>query len=146
MRELIVASQGELHSNTKSLDGHDRDGANGGANRDKNERILLPVHRCYPVNHYGREDGHCKTVTKEPWLQSVVEEFVNSFDGLVRRRMENNDDRSKQTHGTTQLAQYAQPFLEEIRPENGTMARKKKKKKQTVSDQDTSKCTIRNLA
>lgn len=107
MRELIVASQGELHGNAKSLDGHDRNGANGGADGDENERVLLSIHRRYPVNHDGRENSHRKTVAKESWLQSVVEDFVNSLDGLVRRRVENNDDRPEQTHGTTQLAQYA---------------------------------------
>lgn len=43
--------------------------------------------------------------------------------------MEDNNNRPKQTHGTTQLAQNTQGFLEEIRPEDSTMG------EASVSDQ-----------
>lgn len=43
--------------------------------------------------------------------------------------MEDNNNRPKQTHGTTQLAQNTQCFLEEIRPEDSTMG------EASVSDQ-----------
>lgn len=65
MSELVVAPQCKLQGNAKCLDGHDGDGANGGTDRDIDERVLLSVHRCYPVDHDGREDGHRETVREK---------------------------------------------------------------------------------
>ena len=38
------------------------------------------------------------------WLKGIVKDFVNSLHRLVWRRMEDDDDGTKQAHGTTQLA------------------------------------------
>lgn len=56
MRELVVAREGELKSNSEGLDGHDRDGANGGAYREVDECVFLAVYRSNLVDH---EDGEC---------------------------------------------------------------------------------------
>ena len=58
MRELVIPAQGQFHGNAKRLDGHDGDGADGRADGDVDKRVLLPIHRSYPVDHHGRVDGH----------------------------------------------------------------------------------------
>lgn len=72
MRELVVPAQGQFDGNAKCLDGHDRNGADGRADRDVDERVLLPIHRSYPVNHHGRVDGHCQTIAQEAYNSSAV--------------------------------------------------------------------------
>lgn len=115
MHELVVATNGQLHSDTESLHGHDGDGADGRADRDENERVLLSVHRSDSVNHNCRENGHRQTVEEEAYLSRLAgngglgsnssrertrldgigENPVNSLNGLIRGRMENNNDGSQ---------------------------------------------------
>lgn len=60
--ELIVAGKGELEGNAKSLDGHDGDGADGRANGEVNEGVLLPVDRGDLVNHKNGKADDCNGV------------------------------------------------------------------------------------
>ena len=48
-------------------------------------------------------------------LKRIMQDFVDGLDGCIRRRMEDNDNRAKKAHSTTQLAKNTEPFFEEIR-------------------------------
>lgn len=65
MHELVVATNGQFHCNTKGLDGHDGNRSNSGANRDVDERVLFAIDGRNPVDHQSREDCNCDTVEKE---------------------------------------------------------------------------------
>ena len=57
---------GKLKSNSKSLDRHDRDGANGRANREIDERGLFAVQRGNSVNHDDSKGDNCSSIQQEP--------------------------------------------------------------------------------
>lgn len=71
MGELIVAPEGELQRNAKRLDGHDRDGADSGADRDVYQRVLLSVHGRDAVDHDGGENRDSEAIDEEACLISL---------------------------------------------------------------------------
>lgn len=92
MNELVVSLKGELHGDAKRLDRHHRDGADGRADRDEDERVLLAVHWRDAVDHDGREDRDSETVKKKGRFHGVSQEDIDLFHRLVRGRVEDNDD------------------------------------------------------
>lgn len=62
MRKLIVMVEGEFQSNAERFDRHDRNGANGRADGDVNQWVLLSVDWGDPVDHDRRENSHRCTV------------------------------------------------------------------------------------
>lgn len=58
MRELVVSGKRELQGNAESLDSHDRDRANRGADGQENERVLLSMDGGNLVYHDDRVYGH----------------------------------------------------------------------------------------
>lgn len=104
VRELVVAGEGELQRDAEGLDRHDRHGADGAADGEVDERVPAPVFRRDFVNHDGREDGDYSAVEEEARLDGVVEDLVYSADLLVRRSVEDDDDRSDEADGTANLA------------------------------------------
>ena len=72
MAELIVASKRQLERNAKSLDRHDRDGPNGGADGKVDEGVLLAITRGNPVNHEDGEANNREGVEKKTWYQLEV--------------------------------------------------------------------------
>lgn len=62
MGELVVAGKGKLKGNAESLDRHDRDGANGRADRDVDESIVLAVNGGDLIDHDDREYNHSSGV------------------------------------------------------------------------------------
>lgn len=67
MRKLIMPAQREFHRDTEGFDRHDGNRADGGANRDEDERVPLAVDGRDSVDHDGRENSDCETVDQEPW-------------------------------------------------------------------------------
>lgn len=65
MSELIVARKGELEGDAKSLDGHDRDGADRRTDRQVNDRVLLAVDGSDLVDHNDCEDDDRKGIQKK---------------------------------------------------------------------------------
>lgn len=65
MGELIVAPKRKLHRNAESLDRHDRNRSNGGADRNEDERVLFSVHWRDSVDHECRKYCNGETVEKE---------------------------------------------------------------------------------
>lgn len=65
MRKLIFAGKCELQRNAESLDRHDGDGADRGADGQVDERVLLAVDRRNLVDHDGCENGNCHAVQEE---------------------------------------------------------------------------------
>lgn len=65
VNKLVVALKREFHSNAKGLDRHNRDRANGGADGDVDERVLLSVQRSNSIDHHCGEACHGQTVQKE---------------------------------------------------------------------------------
>jgi hypothetical protein len=55
MSELVASAKGQLDSNSKCLDRHDGDRANGRADGEVDEGILLSIFWSYPVYHDERE-------------------------------------------------------------------------------------------
>lgn len=111
MGELIVAAEGELQRNAKRLDGHDRNRADGGADRDVYKRVLLSVHGGDSVDHDGGVDCDSEAINEEPcsvrfhaqdrmsasrtWLERIGKNLVNALNGFVGGRMEDDHDRPK---------------------------------------------------
>ena len=131
MCELVVASQGQLHSNSKRLNRHDRNSSNGRANRQVYQRVLLPILRRNFVYHEDRENGHGEAKEQETLgtvsteyisiresdltrLNRIVKDLINSLDLLVRRRMKHNDHRSNEASRTSQFPQSSQLLLQEV--------------------------------
>lgn len=56
MNELVIAAKCQLERDAESLDRHDGHGADGGADRDINERVLLAIDRRNPIYHHSREN------------------------------------------------------------------------------------------
>jgi hypothetical protein len=69
MAELVVAGKGKLESDTKSLDRHDRDGANGRADRKVNNRVSLAIDWGDPVDHEDGESNNSEGVEQEAYSQ-----------------------------------------------------------------------------
>lgn len=65
MGELVVSAKSQLERNAERFHGHDRDGANGGTDRDVDQRVLLAVDGGDTVDHYGREDRDSQTVQQK---------------------------------------------------------------------------------
>ena len=63
--ELVVAGKRELEGDAKSLDGHDRDGADSRADGQVDESILLAVDRRNLVDHEDGEADDRDSVEKE---------------------------------------------------------------------------------
>lgn len=132
--ELVVPRKGQLESNAKRLDGHDRDGSNSRANAQVDKRILLAVDRPNLVDHNRRENADEQRVEQEAytwsatsswsmsrqpmlvhtWLNRIFENLVNSLNILVRGCMQHNNDSSDQTEGAPQLAQRPQLLIEHV--------------------------------
>lgn len=62
VRKLVVAGKSKLQGDTESLDRHDGDGADGGADGQVNEGVLLSVDWCDLVNHEYGEGDDCDGV------------------------------------------------------------------------------------
>lgn len=117
MGELVIPAEGELQCDSKRFDRHDGDGANSGADRDVDERVLFPVHRRNPVDHDGRVDRNGEAIDEETCLsvsptnqfrehtrlKRISEDLFNLLDRLIRRRMQDNNNGPKQTHCATQF-------------------------------------------
>lgn len=58
MNELVIAAECQLERDAESLDRHDRNGADGGADRDVNERVFLAIDWRNPIYHHSRENGN----------------------------------------------------------------------------------------
>lgn len=135
MAELVIAGKGKLEGDAKGLGRHDGDGADGGANREIDERILLAVERSNSVNHEDGKGNHGNRVEKEAfeWLSAtasrfggleaggrhtrlhgVVQDLINSLNLLIGWCVQDNDDGANQADGTPQLAQNAELFLEKV--------------------------------
>ena len=131
MAELIVAGKCKLKGNTKSLDGHDGDGADGRANGKVNEGILLSVGGCNLVNHKdgkgddgnGVEQKACVRVSTgisvaawrpHTWLNGVMQNLIDSLNFLIWRSMQNNDDGANEANGTSKLAQNTKLFFQKV--------------------------------
>lgn len=54
MAELVISGKRELQSNAESLDRHDGNGADGGADGEIDECVVFAVLRRDPIDH---EDG-----------------------------------------------------------------------------------------
>jgi hypothetical protein len=63
--ELVVASKSKLKRNTKSLDRHDGNGADGGADGKINESVSPSIDRGNLVNHEDGESNNGERVEKE---------------------------------------------------------------------------------
>lgn len=111
MGELVITSERELQRNTKRFDRHDGNGADGRADRDVNERVLLSVYGRNSVDHDGRVDCDGEAINEETRLKRIGKNLVNPLNRFVRRRMKDDHHRTKQTHCTTQFPQRAQPLL-----------------------------------
>lgn len=77
VRELVVASKCELQSNAKGLDGHDRDGADGGADGEVDQGVSLAVHGGNSVDHENGKSHDSKGVQKETWSSSSLVSLPN---------------------------------------------------------------------
>ena len=66
MGELVVSSKGQLEGNAKGLDGHDRDRADGRADAQIDERVLLAVSGRHLVDHDARKHADDKRIEEEP--------------------------------------------------------------------------------
>lgn len=64
--ELVVAGKRQLEGDAKGLDGHDRDGADGRADAQVDERVLLAVSRRHLVDHDTRERADDEGIQQEP--------------------------------------------------------------------------------
>lgn len=80
MRELVIPAQRKLERNSKALDCHDGDGADGGADADIDHRVLLAIHWRNLVDHDQCEDCHDRNICEEACEQRVV-----SLDILLSR-------------------------------------------------------------
>lgn len=112
MAELVIAGKGKLEGDAKGLGGHDGDGADGGANGEIDERILLAMERSNSVNHEDGKGNHGNRVEKEAYewlsatagrlvgegggghtrLHGVVQDLINSFNLLIGWCVQDNDD------------------------------------------------------
>lgn len=73
VRELVVASECELKSNAKGLDGHDRDGADGRADGQVDQGVSLAVDGGNSVDHQDGKSHDSKGIQQETWsLSSLV--------------------------------------------------------------------------
>lgn len=72
MRELVVAAQRKLERNSKALDCHDGDGADGRADADIDHRVLLAIHGRNLVNHDQCEYRHDRNICQEACEQGDV--------------------------------------------------------------------------
>lgn len=72
VRELVVASECELESNAKGLDGHDRDGADGGADGQVDQGVSLAVDGGNSVDHEDGKSHDSKGIQQETWLSWLV--------------------------------------------------------------------------
>jgi len=70
--ELVAPAQSELHSDTDSLDGHDRDGADSAADAQVYEGVLAAITWSDAVDHDGSEDDDGGTVEEKGGLDGVV--------------------------------------------------------------------------
>lgn len=67
VRKLVLSSKGKLQRDAKSLDRHDRDGANGRANGEVDESILAAVDGGDLVYHDDGENRDSYDVEQEPY-------------------------------------------------------------------------------
>lgn len=65
--ELVVPAKRQLEGDAKGLDGHDRDGADGRADAQVDERVLLAVPRRHLVDHDAREHADDEGIQQEPY-------------------------------------------------------------------------------
>lgn len=84
MAELIIAGKCELQGDAKSLDGHDRDGANCGTNGKVDESILFAMHGGDLVNHEHCECDNGSSIKEESWfevlLSATIQQSRNTND------------------------------------------------------------------
>lgn len=118
MRELVVACESHLQGKAKRLDEHDRDRARRRADGEVDERVLAAVLGRNLVDHKEGEDGDKGAVEEKAWLQRKVQNLVHRRNLLVRWRMEHDNHRADQTYRTTNLAQQAELFVEEVGAKN----------------------------
>lgn len=64
--KLVVPGKRQLEGDAKGLDGHDRDGADGRADAQVDERVLLAVSRRHLVDHDTREHADDEGIQQEP--------------------------------------------------------------------------------
>ena len=69
MGELVVAGKSKLKGDAESLNGHDGDGADSGADGQVNEGVLLAVYWSDLVNHKYSEGDDCDGVEKKSWVK-----------------------------------------------------------------------------
>lgn len=63
--ELVIASQGQLDGNSKSLDRHDRNRSDSRADRKVDEGVLLSILWSYLVDHGGCKYGNSEYIDQE---------------------------------------------------------------------------------
>lgn len=68
MSELVVAGKGELEGNAESLDRHDGNGSDSGADREVDESVLLAVNGSNLVNHEQRKDDDGQSIDDEAYI------------------------------------------------------------------------------
>ncbi len=69
--KLVMAVKRQLQGNAECLDSHDRDGPDGGADAQVDERVLLAVDRANLVNHDSRKYADAERVDQEPCVIKV---------------------------------------------------------------------------
>lgn len=129
---MVVAGKCELQRNTESLYRHDGDRADGGADGQVNEGVLLSVDWCDLVNHengegddrYGVEQESCNELERRShhqsvsvvltWIQRIVQDLIDRLNLFIWRGMQHNDDCSNQANGASKLAQYTELLVEEV--------------------------------
>lgn len=100
-----MAVYGELDRDTERFNGHDGDRANGGADRDEDERVLLAVPRSDAIDHDRGKDRDSQAVNEEAGAKGICQHLLDLFHRSVGRCVKDDNDGSEKAHGAAQFTQ-----------------------------------------